>query len=224
MIDDRHHDQHGGLTPAPDDDLDDANDDASVDASVDGRTLRRTRNRDAVIDSMLAMIREGDLQPTAASIADRAGVSHRSIFRYFDDLDDLVRATISRAFEEAAPYTVIPDIGVGTLDERIDRYVDARLALYTHIDTTMQVARHKALVAPTIERGMEPLYDFARGQVREHFAVELAALDATEEEQVVDAVVLASNHDTYGVHRRVLGSSDEHLRASWQTALRRLLR
>ena len=86
---------------------------------VDGRTLRRTRNRTAVIAALLEIIREGNLRPGASEIADRAGVSHRSIFRYFDDLDDLVRTAIDHAFEQAGPMADIPDIGSGSLDERI---------------------------------------------------------------------------------------------------------
>ncbi len=75
----------------------------TVHGAVDGRTMRRTRNRSAVITALLDMIREGDLHPGAAEIAERAGVSHRSIFRYFDDLDDLVRTAIDQAFVDAAP-------------------------------------------------------------------------------------------------------------------------
>ena len=96
---------------------------------VDGRTLRRTRNRTAVIAALLAIIREGNLRPGASEIADRAGVSHRSIFRYFDDLDDLVLTAIDHAFEEAGPLAGVPDIGAGSLDERIATFVDARLAV-----------------------------------------------------------------------------------------------
>ncbi|MGE5211966.1 MAG: TetR/AcrR family transcriptional regulator, partial [Acidobacteriota bacterium] len=101
-----------------------------ADEHVDGRTLRRTRNRTAVIDALLEIIREGNLRPGASEIADRAGVSHRSIFRYFDDLDDLARTAIDHAFEQAGPMADIPDIGSGPLDERIATYVDARLALF----------------------------------------------------------------------------------------------
>ena len=119
---------------------------------VDGRTLRRTRNRTAVIAALLEIIREGNLRPGASEIADRAGVSHRSIFRYFDDLDDLVRTAIDHAFEQAGPMADIPDIGSGSFDERIARFVDARLALFESVDGTMQLARMRAPSIPSIER------------------------------------------------------------------------
>lgn len=114
------------------------------DEHVDGRTLRRTLNRTAVILALLDIIREGNLHPGASEIADRAGVSHRSIFRYFDDLDDLVRTSIDHAFAEAGPLAEIPDIGAGPLDDRIGAFVDARVALFQLVDGTMQLARMRA--------------------------------------------------------------------------------
>ena len=94
-------------------------------------TMRRNRNRTAVITALLEMIREGDLHPGAAEIADRAGVSHRSIFRYFDDLDDLVRTAIDQAFQDAAPLSTIPDRVPRPSEHRIADLVDERLALFT---------------------------------------------------------------------------------------------
>ena len=115
---------------------------------VDGRTLRRERNRTAVIAALLDIVREGDLRPAASEIAERAGVSHRSIFRYFDDLDDLVRTAIDEAFARAHHLAEIADIGDGALDERIDRLVRGRLALFVEVDGAMQIARMRAPSIP----------------------------------------------------------------------------
>ena len=76
-------------------------DDESGAPSEDGRRLRRARNRAAVIDSLLELIRMGETDPTVSKIAERAGVSHRSVFRYFDDMDDLARTAIDQELREA---------------------------------------------------------------------------------------------------------------------------
>ena len=86
----------------------------------DGRSLRRKRNRDAVISALIDLIQEGNLTPTVAKIADRAAVSHRSVFRYFDDLNDLARTAIETEFRKTWPLSVITNVGEGPLDERID--------------------------------------------------------------------------------------------------------
>ena len=65
--------------------------DAAVQADrVDGRSLRSVRNRAAVVDATLELLREGQFKPRAADIALRADVSVRTVFRLFDDLDQML--------------------------------------------------------------------------------------------------------------------------------------
>jgi AcrR family transcriptional regulator len=193
------------------------------DEHVDGRTLRRTRNRTAVIAALLAIIREGNLRPGASEIADRAGVSHRSIFRYFDDLDDLVLTAIDHAFVEAGPLASIPDIAVGSLEERIATFVDARIALFESVDGTMQLARMRAPSIPAIDEGITEIAHVFRAQVSEHFATELAAVDETNAPLLVDGVVVLTSYDSFTIHRRLLHSDPDRIRAAWVCALTALL-
>jgi AcrR family transcriptional regulator len=197
---------------------------ALEDAHVDGRTLRRTRNRTAVIAALLAIIREGNLRPSASEIADRAGVSHRSIFRYFDDLDDLRQTAIDQAFSEAVPLAGIPDIGSGSLEERIAAIVDARMTLYESVDGTMQLARTRAPSMPSINEGIAEIAQAFRVQVAQHFAEELAATHETDRSLLVDGVVVLTSYDSYTIHRRLLRSDAERTRTAWVCALRALLR
>jgi AcrR family transcriptional regulator len=191
-------------------------------AHVDGRTLRRTRNRTAVIAALLDLVRDGDMHPAAADIADRAGVSHRSIFRYFDDLDDLVHTTIDQALADAAPLIGIPGLGVGTLDERIASLVDARLALYASIDGAMQLARTRSYSIPSIDREISEFAQIFRHQVADHFATELA--EHEDREYLIDAVVVLTGYEAYSVHLRRLGSDADRMRTAWTTGLAALLR
>ena len=84
----------------------------------DGRRRRREKNRDAVIEALLGLVRGGDLDPTVVKIAERAGVSHRSVFRYFDDFNDLGRTAIEQQFRETLPLGVIPGVGTGPRPRR----------------------------------------------------------------------------------------------------------
>lgn len=197
--------------------------DADFDDRIDGRTLRRTRNRAAVITSLLALIREGDLHPSAAAIADRAGVSHRSIFRYFDDLDDLVRTAIDHAFAEAGPIANVPDSGTGTRTERIARFVDSRVALFQSIDGTMQVARMRASSIPSIDEGLARIAKIFQEQISHHFARELATLDHEQRSLVVDGLLVLASYDAFTIQRRLLHSDDDRVRAVMSTALDALL-
>ena len=50
----------------------------------------------------MALVEEGDLRPTAPRIAERAGVSVRSVFQHFDDLPALHTAVVERVVERLA--------------------------------------------------------------------------------------------------------------------------
>ena len=60
---------------------------------LDGRLNRALRSRRAICDACLDLVQEGVLQPSADQIADRAGVSRRSIFYHFSDLAALYDAS-----------------------------------------------------------------------------------------------------------------------------------
>jgi len=190
------------------------------DEHIDGRTLRRTRNRTSVIAALLEIIREGNLRPGASEIAERAGVSHRSVFRYFDDLDDLVLTAIDHAFAEAGPLAEIPDIGSGSLDERVAGLVDARLALFESVDGTMQLARMRAPSIPSIDEGIAEIAALFRSQMAEHFEPELEALDPADRDLLVDGILVLASYDSYTIHRRLFHSDSARIRAAWIYALR----
>ena len=193
------------------------------DEHVDGRTLRRTRNRDAVIVSLLDIVREGDLHPGASEIADRAGVSHRSIFRYFDDLDDLVRTSIDHAFVEARPLTEIPDIGTGRVAERIAAFVDARITLFEHVDGTMQLARIRAHSIPAIDEGIAKTAELFRTQIAAHFERELADMSDQQRSQLIDGILVLTSYDSFTIHIRLLGNDVEQMRGAWVAAVTAIL-
>src|SRR6187402_342271 len=98
--------------------------------STDGRSLRRERNRDSVIEALLALVSEGNMDPGGAEIAERAGVSHRSVFRYFDDLGDLIRTAIDTELTRACSLGEIDDIGEGDFAHRLDELIETRMQMF----------------------------------------------------------------------------------------------
>lgn len=190
---------------------------------VDGRTLRRMRNRDAVIDALIDITREGDLRPGASEIADRAGVSHRSIFRYFDDLDDLVGTAIDHDLAEAGPLANIRVIGTGRVAERIAAFVDARISLYEHIDATMQLARTRAHSIPSIDESIAKMVVLFRTQIAAHFQPELAALTDEQRSLLVDGILVLTSYDSFTIHVRLLHSEIERIGASWVATITAIL-
>ncbi|WP_338424502.1 TetR/AcrR family transcriptional regulator [Sphingopyxis kveilinensis] len=83
--------------------------DGGPDARPDGRRERSRSSYKRIVAAMMALIEAGDLMPSAARVADEAGVGLRTVFRHFDDMDALYRE-ISRIIGEriwpivTAPY------------------------------------------------------------------------------------------------------------------------
>ena len=141
--------------------------------TVDGRHLRREQNREAVLDALLELFTEGFYQPGANEIAERAGISPRSLFRYFDDIDDLNRAAIERQLTAVRSQLDI-DVGPDAPTKvKIERVVEARVVLFEAIAPAARAARGYALSHPAVAANLRETRARLRDQVLRLFAPEL---------------------------------------------------
>jgi TetR/AcrR family transcriptional regulator, regulator of autoinduction and epiphytic fitness len=114
------------------------------DASLDGRAARALRTRNRVVDALLDLIDEGDLRPPAADVARRAGVSLRSVYQHFDDLETLFEVAGERHRQRFAHLEGLPDLPV-ELPARVAAYVAHRARL---LEAVSPMARAAALQSP----------------------------------------------------------------------------
>lgn len=187
-------------------------------AVADGRRLRRAQNREAVLDAMVELFAEGVLQPGADEIAERAGVSARSLFRYFDDVDDLHGAAIERQIAAARP---LLDVGSAPDDptvDKVERLVAARVRLFEVIAPAARAARACAhrheIVATQVRRSRS----YLRHQLRKLFAPELATRPA-----LLPAVDALCSFETYELLRHDQGLSRAKATTALTAALMELL-
>ena len=173
-----------------------------TDVTADGRTARRERNRAAVVDALLELYRDGRLAPSTDEIAARAGVSPRSLFRYFDDVGDLVEVTIAHQQERLVPLfaaTVDPTV---PFDERVARFVDTRLDLYEGMGHVARVARAMANQQPRVAEELTRIRGFLREQLATAFAPELAALPAPRRARALAAADVLASWEAVDLLRR----------------------
>jgi AcrR family transcriptional regulator len=171
---------------------------------VDGRTARRDRNRVAVLDAVLSLFREDNLQPRPEDVAERSGVSLRSVYRYYSEPAELLRAAMARHLEIVTPKLHISAIGEGPLDDRIERFVDARLGLYEAVAATARAAKVASAHNPVIKEQYHGTLAVLREQVELHFHPELAALPAKRRRAIAaatDALVQLDSLDYYRIQR-----------------------
>lgn len=158
----------------------------------DGRTARRDRNRDAVLDAVLDLFAEDALAPSAAQVAERSGVSLRSVYRYFEDTDALVRAAIERNLVRVRPLFLVDGLGEGPLADRVERLVASRLALHDQVGPLMRATLLHAGDNAVLAERLDTVRAMLGEQVQQMFAPELAALSAADRRgtaAVVDQVL-----------------------------------
>lgn len=64
---------------------------STVQVKEDGRNQRSQANRQLIINAMINQVNRGNYMPTAQQVADTSGVSIRTVFRHFTEMDLLYR-------------------------------------------------------------------------------------------------------------------------------------
>lgn len=193
-----------------------------VASTADGRTARRDRNRNAVVDALLELYGEDNVMPSSDEIAARSGLSPRSLFRYFDDLDDLARAAVDRQFARVTPLASIDTSPDAPLPERVARIVDSRLRTYEFVAPVAKVARWRAMVQQIIAEQVEYSRQLLREQVANLFAPELAGLGASGR-HVMSAVDVLLSFESVTHMRESQGLEPEAVRITLASAIESLL-
>ncbi len=171
----------------------------SIGEPIDGRTARAVRTRDGLVDATIELVEEGDLRPTAPRIAERAGVSVRSVFQHFDDLETLFAAVGHRVVERLAPL-VTPIDASAPLAERLAAFVHQRCAVHEAVTPINRAAIVHAPTSTTIGRQFQQGHRFGADHAAEVFATELVAA-GTRGTAVLEAIVVACSWPTWDLLR-----------------------
>jgi len=187
---------------------------------LDGRHRRRTQNREAVLDALVALFADGLYSPSAAEIAERAGLSPRSLFRYFEDTDDLSRAAIERQLRLAAPL-VHPGVDPATpTPHKIQATAAGRARLFDAIAPSARAARVCAHRHPVIRDQLRRDRVFLRRQLATLFQPELAGAG----DEFLNGLDLLYSFESYDFLRSDQGLSKSKAIAATVAAVGALLR
>jgi TetR/AcrR family transcriptional regulator of autoinduction and epiphytic fitness len=191
--------------------------------TLDGRAARSARTRDAVVRALLALIAEGDLHPTAGRIAERAGISLRSVYVHFDDLEDLFVAAAGEQRGRVLALTrVLPS--TGPFETRLEDFVEQRARVLEAIAGVAKAAALQEPFSPALAATSKSARQLGRAELEHVFATELAQLDPETHAQALEACDALTNSDTWEVLRVRRGLAPEAATATLKTALRLLLR
>ena len=193
---------------------------------LDGRQSRAARSRLAICEACLDLVQEGALQPSADEIAERAGVSRRSIFNHFADLAELYDAVVEVGMERCAP--LLEEISEHEpIARRIDHLVKVRSAFLEATAAFTRALTAQALVGPAADEALRVARNANRHQHREIerlFRGDLADLPAPEREEVLDSLSAATSHALWESLRRGRGKTTARARAVMKRMLTSILR
>ncbi len=195
----------------------------TVPADGDGRTARRHRNRLAALDAAFELFSEGNALPSIEDVAVRAGLSSRSMYRYFTDAHELHLLALARRAEVAEPLYRLDQLGEGPLAERIDRVVDQRLRLYDETAPSIRMAFAIAPSLPAIRQQVEARKKQLSDQLREHFSPELHVQPKSAGESVLACVDVLCQFESLEQLRVERGMSRDRTRTTLVLGLRVLL-
>jgi AcrR family transcriptional regulator len=192
---------------------------STTDERRDGRTLRSLRTRQAVVDALLELIDEGDVRPPAPRIAERAGVSLRSVFQHFRDVEALFATATDRQLERIGAL-VRPLPTTGPLDARLAAFVEQRVRIYEAVTPVRRAALAQEPFSEHAVDARDRILAVARAELRRTFATELDG----QEPDLLEALDAAASWQVWEALRNHQGLDEGEARKVLERLLRSLLR
>ncbi len=194
--------------------------------NLDGRQSRTVQSRLAICEACLDLVQEGALQPSADQIAERAGVSRRSIFNHFADLAELYDAVVEVGMQRCAPY--LEEISDREpIASRVEHLAQVRSKFLEAMAAFTRALTAQTLIGPAADQALRVSRDALRLQhqdVERLFRRELADLEAADRAEVLEAMSAAMAPVLWGHLRHGRGNSLTSARAVMKRMLTAILR
>jgi TetR/AcrR family transcriptional regulator of autoinduction and epiphytic fitness len=155
---------------------------------ADGRAARSHRTRRAIVEAMRTLHDEGDLRPRAALIAERAGVSKRTVWQQFTDMEALLVEASRRDLEILMTMLTPIDSGL-PLDERITRFVSRNARIYELMAPGWRAARLHEPFSAELRRSKQRNSALGRAETEAVFAPELRRLSGWRRSELISALI-----------------------------------
>jgi TetR/AcrR family transcriptional regulator of autoinduction and epiphytic fitness len=195
--------------------------DETVRRHSDGRVARGERTREAIVEAHAELLREGVLKPTAKVIAERAGVSVRTLWLNFKDLETLLEATTEYWLDADAALREGIDPSL-PLADRIDVFCWQRALRLEHLAPAARSAVLGEPFSPALAAARRELIERLRRDLVETFPTELAAAGGADGALCLGLMAAASGM-TWSFARDDLGRDTDDAAAIMRDTFVRLL-
>ena len=176
-----------------------------VKKEADGRHLRSERSRSLIALGMLELVRETGTMPTTDAVADRAGVSRRSVFRHYADVSELLTAAYELQREEAFRRFPRRDPSNWSMDQRVEAFTERASELFEYVAPVRRAAVCMANDYPVLFELMKGDDSVHRMIVENLFSEYLTSLPDDEAGLYISSLVSASSWANWEGLRREQG-------------------
>ncbi len=177
-------------------------DELEDDVVADGRRQRSERSRNQIVQAMFDLVRAGDMHPSAARVADAAGVSLRTVFRHFEEMDSLYREMTAELEAEIRPLLEQP-FAADTWRGRLFELIAQRAEIYERVMPLKVAASLRRFQSDYLRADYDRFLEMERSGLREVLPDSIEA-DAT----LFAALEMATGFQTWRRMRQ-----DQHLTA-----------
>jgi AcrR family transcriptional regulator len=189
---------------------------------LDGRRLRSERTRQLIMDSYIALLREGPEIPTAAQIAIRAGISTRSVFERFTDLRALSLATMDYAFTTAEAQAIVRHVDADR-PVRLRSHVETRAGTCERWLPLWRVALAHQARLPELQDRVRFVRRAVVKRMELMYRPELAPLSDAERRDLLIALEALTDFESWGCMREHHGLAFDDACSTWIRMIDRLL-
>jgi TetR/AcrR family transcriptional regulator, regulator of autoinduction and epiphytic fitness len=154
---------------------------------ADGRMARSHQTRRAIVDAMRALHAEGDLRPTAPRVAARAGVSLRTVWQHFADMEALLLEAGRRDLEILLQIVrpIAPDLPFA---DRVEMLADQRARVHEQMTPGWRASRIQQPFSRELRLSKRRMTALARAELEAVFATELGKFPAGQRQALADAL------------------------------------
>src|SRR4051794_30043377 len=189
---------------------------------LDGRVARSHRTRAAIVEALVALLEEGNPQPTVEEIAARASVAPRTVFQHYPDREALFAAV--GAHREAHLQLLMGSIDAeAPLAQRIEAVVAQRARVFEWIAAVRRGALLMEPFSESVHASLESFRAAKRAELARVFATELAERPECERASLAAALGAAASWSAWDALRTQQALAVDEASAALALTLRALL-
>jgi len=153
---------------------------------IDGRSARREQNVRLALNAARALFEETRKLPTIEEVADRAGLSIRSMYRYFKDITEVTEAVVALVANEARAAGQLLDPAGISIADRIDAFARARVTTYELVKGVFLANVARMIHSADIDQAGVAIRAEMLAQFENQFGQELLLLNESDRGYAID--------------------------------------